>query len=169
MAMVAGFSLHRDAEEARRRGMDGFAFFRYSINALVANDTKPGRSTLWDEYLALRDRDLPTIPAPGIGTPADYRTLVHKFEDSGVDQIIFLQQGGKNRHEHICESLELFGNEVYPDFAAEREAREARKADELAPYIEAALKRKSWMRELSDEEIPIVPASRSREAAYHRG
>ena len=168
MAMVAGFSLHQDAAEARRRGQDGFAFFRYSVNALVANDTKPGRSTLWDEYLELRDRDLPTIPAPGIGTPADYRTLALEFQDSGVDQMIFLQQGGKNSHEHILESLELFGDEVYPDFAAERDDREARKADELAPYIEAALARKNWMRELSDDEIPVVPASRERDAFYHK-
>ncbi|HJN92790.1 MAG TPA: LLM class flavin-dependent oxidoreductase [Dehalococcoidia bacterium] len=168
MAMVAGFSLHQDADEARRRGQDGFAFFRYAINALVANDTKPGRSTLWDEYQAIRDRDLPTIPAPGIGTPDDYRTLALEFQDSGVDQMIFLQQGGKNRHDHICESLELFGTDVYPDFAAERDEREARKADELAPYIEAALARKKWMRELSDDEIPVVPASRERDAFYHK-
>ena len=69
IAVVAGFSLHEDPDEARRRGVDGFAFFRYAINALVANDTKPGRSKLWEEYEALRDRDLPTIAAPGIGTP----------------------------------------------------------------------------------------------------
>ena len=111
---------------------------------------------------------LPTIPAAGIGTPADYRTLALEFQDSGVDQMIFLQQGGKNSREHILESLELFGNEVYPDFAAERDDREARKADELAPYIEAALERKNWMRELSDDEIPVVPASRERDAFYHK-
>jgi alkanesulfonate monooxygenase SsuD/methylene tetrahydromethanopterin reductase-like flavin-dependent oxidoreductase (luciferase family) len=168
IAMVAGFSLHPDAEEARRRGMDGFAFFRYAINALVANDTRPGRSRLWEEYEELRGRDLPTIGAPGIGTPAAYRDLISEFEDVGVDQVIFLQQGGKNRHEHICESLELFGREVLPEFAARREEREARKAEELAPYIEKALGRKRWLAELRDDEIPIVKASREREAFYHK-
>ncbi|NNL84370.1 MAG: LLM class flavin-dependent oxidoreductase, partial [Myxococcales bacterium] len=133
IAMVAGFSIHPDPEEAFRRGVDGFAFFRYAINALVANDTRPGRSTLWDEYLQLRDRDLPTIEAPGIGTPENYRELVREFDEVGVDQIIFLQQGGKNRHEDICESLELFGKEVYPEFATKRDANEPRKAQELAP------------------------------------
>ncbi len=168
IAMVAGFSIHPDAEEAYRRGVDGFAFFRYAINALVANDTRPGRSTLWDEYLALRDRDLPTLEAPGIGTPDNYRKLVHEFDDVGVDQIIFLQQGGKNRHEHICESLEHFGKDVYPEFAEKRDEQEARKAEELAPYIEAALARKKRMPELADDEIPVVAASRAREAFYHR-
>jgi alkanesulfonate monooxygenase SsuD/methylene tetrahydromethanopterin reductase-like flavin-dependent oxidoreductase (luciferase family) len=168
IAVVAGFSLHDDPEEGRRRGADGFAFFRYAINALVANDAKPGRSTLWEEYEALRDRDLPTIGSPGIGTPADFSRFVHEFEDSGVDQIIFLQQGGRNRHEHICESLELFGSEVLPEFIPGRDEREAKKAEELAPYIEKALARKHFMPPLSDDEIPIVKASREREAFYRK-
>ncbi len=168
IAMVAGFSLHPDEEEARRRGMGGFAFFRYAINALVANDSKPGRTRLWEEYQELRDRDLPTIGAPGIGTPEHYVDLVRGFDDVGVDQLIFLQQGGKNRHDHICESLELFGREVLPQFETGREEREARKAEELAPYIEKALGRKQWMRELADDEIPVVKASREREAFYRR-
>ena len=168
IAIVAGFTLHPDAKEARRRGMDGFAFFRYAINALVANDTRPGRSSLWDEYLELRDRDLPTIGSPGIGTPSEYVDLVKSFDEVGVDQIIFLQQAGKNRHDHICESLELFGKEVLPEFVEKREEREARKAEELAPYIEKALGRKQRMPALSDDEIPIVKASREREAFYHK-
>lgn len=46
IAMVAGFSLHPDAKEARRRGMDGFAFFRYAINALVSG-LRPKGQTLF--------------------------------------------------------------------------------------------------------------------------
>jgi alkanesulfonate monooxygenase SsuD/methylene tetrahydromethanopterin reductase-like flavin-dependent oxidoreductase (luciferase family) len=168
IAVVTGFSLHEDAEEARRRGVDGFAFFRYAINALVANDARPGLSRVWDEYEELRGRDLPTIVSPGIGTPPDLAKFIREFEAAGVDQIIFLQQGGRNRHEHICESLELFASEVLPEFVAGREEREAKKAKELAPYIEAALGRKKWMRPLADDEIPIVPASREREAYYRK-
>ena len=168
IAVVAGFSLHNDPEEGHRRGADGFAFFRYAINALVANDAKPGRSTLWQEYEALRDRDLPTIGSPGIGTPADFCRFIHEFEDAGVDQIIFLQQSGRNRHQHICESLELFGSEVLPEFISGRDEREAKKAEELTPYIEKALARKQWLPELHDDEIPIVEASRERDAFYRK-
>jgi alkanesulfonate monooxygenase SsuD/methylene tetrahydromethanopterin reductase-like flavin-dependent oxidoreductase (luciferase family) len=168
IAMVAGFSLHRDAEEAQRRGIDGFQFFRYAINALVANETRPGRSTLWDEYEALRGPDLPTITAPGIGTPEDYRRLVADFQDAGVDQIVFLQQGGKNRHEHICESLELFASDVLPHFQEGREERLAEKEERLAPFVEAAMARKKVMPALADDEIPIVPPSAERETFYRR-
>ncbi len=168
IAVVAGFSLHNDPEEGHRRGADGFAFFRYAINALVANDAKPGRSTLWQEYEALRDRDLPTIGSPGIGTPADFSRFIHEFEDVGVDQIIFLQQSGRNRHDHICESLELFGSDVLPEFLPGRDEREAKKAAELAPYFERALARKERLPGLDDDEIPIVKASREREAFYRK-
>ena len=168
LAMVAGFSLHEDAEEGRRRGEDGFAFFRYAINAMAASDIKPGRTALWEEYEALKDRDLPTIPAPGIGTPDEFAAFLREFQAGGVDQVIFLQQGGKNRHDHICESLELFAREVMPEFVADREEREAKKAAELAPYIEAALARKNRMAPLADEDIPVVEAAIDREAFYHK-
>jgi alkanesulfonate monooxygenase SsuD/methylene tetrahydromethanopterin reductase-like flavin-dependent oxidoreductase (luciferase family) len=168
IALVAGFSLHQDAEEARRRGEDGFAFFRYAINALVANDARPGYSTLWEEYETLKGRDLPTIAAPGIGTPEQLTRHIEDFEAVGVDQIIFLQQGGKNRHEHICESLELFGAEVLPRFEEGRARREAEKAEALEPYLEQALRRKRWMAPLAEEDVPVVPASREREAYYRK-
>ena len=81
------------------------------------------------------------------------------YADSGVDQIILMQQCGKNRHEHICESLELFGEAVLPRFKAVEEKRRADKERELAPYIEAALARKKFMPSLADDEITVIPAS----------
>ena len=46
------------------------------------------------------------------------RRKLKKFEASRVDRIILLNQAGKNSHEHICESLELFAQEVMPEFRA---------------------------------------------------
>ena len=51
-------------------------------------------------------------------------------------------QAGKNRHEDICESLELFGTRVLPEFKERDEAQVAAKAERLAPVFEAALARK---------------------------
>ncbi len=71
--------------------------------------------------------------------------------------MIFLQQAGHNRHEEICESLELFAAEVLPEFAAAaRSATRRSKRAELAPLIEAALARKPRMPPLADDEIPVV-------------
>ena len=147
---------------------EGFEFFGYALNALVAQDTVPGRTNLWGEYLARRgDRTEAVVAATagaatvatGIGTPDDMRAHHAAIQDAGVDQVIFMQQAGRNRHDHICQSLELFAAEVMPEFRAARAAREAKKAEELAPFIAAALERKRWMKPLEDHEIPVVRAS----------
>ena len=78
--------------------------------------------------------------------------------ETGVDQIVFIQQAGRNRHEHICESLELFARDVMPEFHEKEAERERRKAEELAPYIEAALARKQKLEPLAESEIPTVSA-----------
>ena len=52
-------------------------------------------------------------------------------------------QAGNNRHEHICESIELFAREVLPRFADGREQREAAKADRLAAAVDKALARRA--------------------------
>ena len=44
IAMVSSFSVHHDRAEAVRRGHEGFEFFGYALNALVAHDTAPGRT-----------------------------------------------------------------------------------------------------------------------------
>ena len=168
IAMVSSFSLHHDRAEAIRRGHEGFEFFGYALRALVTHDTVPGRTKLWDEYQALRGNRTaeiieasrnPSYQGAGIGTPDDMRGHLRDFQAAGVDQVIFMQQAGRNRHEHICESLELIADEVMEPFASEAEERERRKSEELAPYVEAALARKQWMQPLADEDIPVVRAS----------
>jgi alkanesulfonate monooxygenase SsuD/methylene tetrahydromethanopterin reductase-like flavin-dependent oxidoreductase (luciferase family) len=167
IAMVSSFSIHRERAEAIRRGHEGFEFFGFAMNALVARDTVPGRTDLWGEYLAKRGNRTEEIVAntavgpqsSGIGTPEDMRGHLAGFQAAGVDQVIFLQQAGRNRHEHICESLELFAAEVMPGFSAEVASREEKKRAELAPWIEAALARKKWMQPLGPGEVPVVRAS----------
>ena len=170
IAMVSSFSIHRMRSEAIRRGHEGFEFFGFAMNALVARDTVPGRTDLWGEYLARRGNRTEEIVAntavgpqsSGIGTPEDMRGHLAGFQAAGVDQVIFLQQAGRNRHEHICESLELFAAEVMPGFSAEVVSREGKKRAELAPWIEAALARKKWMQPLGPGDVPVVRASVAR-------
>ena len=59
---------------------------------------------------------------------ADRATSCRRYEAAGVDQVIFVSQAGKNRHEHICESLELFAKEVMPEFAERARGARAREA-----------------------------------------
>jgi len=159
IAMITGFSLHADAEEAKRRGQDGFRFFGYGLgHHYIFGEHKPGRTDIWKNFEAARGAMPDEGAERGIGTPDQVRKTLRGFADAGVDQVAFIQQGGRNRHEHICDSLELFASEILPEFKAEEERREARKMEELAPYIEKAMARKEKMKELADDEIPTVLA-----------
>jgi hypothetical protein len=59
-----------------------------------------------------------------------------------VDQVVLVSQAGNNRHEHIMESLELFGREVLPEFQDRDAAAQASKQRRLAPVVDAAMARK---------------------------
>jgi alkanesulfonate monooxygenase SsuD/methylene tetrahydromethanopterin reductase-like flavin-dependent oxidoreductase (luciferase family) len=77
-----------------------------------------------------------------IGTPAQVRELLERYETAGVDQVIFVMQAGANRHEHIQESLTLFAHEVMPAFHERRVERDGAKRRRLAPAVTAALARR---------------------------
>ena len=170
IALVTGFSLHEDRDEAIRRGRESFEFFRYAISAMVTLDNVPGRTTLWEDFQAQtgpdavedyleKARSYGDRYSSAIGNPADARRHIRELQATGVDQLIFIQQAGRNKHEHICESLELFAAEVMPEFHEGEAERLAAKEAELAPYIEAALARKEWMQPLAEDEIPVIPAA----------
>src|SRR5689334_9552412 len=59
-----------------------------------------------------------------IGSPETLRRKLRRFRTSHIDQVILLNQAGKNSHQHICESLELFAREVIPEFRQDREHEE---------------------------------------------
>lgn len=166
ICMVTSFSLHHDRAVAIERGLEGFEFFGYALGFLYGfGEHKPGRTDIFREFQSMRQAQSPVEIGQalggergGIGTPDDMREHLRKFEKVGVDQVTFIQQAGLNKHEHICESLELFAAEVMPEFKQREAEREARKAEELAPYIEAAMARKQYMPMPADADIPVYPA-----------
>jgi hypothetical protein len=159
IAMVTGFSIHHDRDEAIRRGADGFRFFNYALaHHYIFGEHKPGRTDIWANFEKARDTLPAAGPNQGIGTPEDLRRHLDGFEQAGVDQVAFIQQGGQNRHEHICEALDLFAREVMPDFKERHAIRERRKQEELAPHIEQALARRTPTQPLPDEAIPTFVA-----------
>ena len=169
ICMVTSFGVHQDRKVAIDRALEGFEFFGYALGSLYGFGIhKPGRSNLFAEFRAAREKRLKENPLDmsqalaaergGIGTPADVREHLRKFEQVGVDQVTFIQQAGMNKHEHICESLELFAAEVMPEFKERTAEKEQAKQAELAPYIEAAMARKQFTPQLADADIPTVPA-----------
>jgi alkanesulfonate monooxygenase SsuD/methylene tetrahydromethanopterin reductase-like flavin-dependent oxidoreductase (luciferase family) len=153
IAMVTGFMCHEDADTAVARGLEGFTYFGVALAHYYLGGTHvPGRLSVWEEFK--KAPPFPTLPQGGIGNPDQVRATLEQFEETGVDQVVFIQQGGRNRHEHICESLELFARRVQPGFKERHEARARRKAEALAPHVARALERMPPLAPMT--EVPAV-------------
>lgn len=173
VACVTPMMVHENEDEAIRRGLEGGNFFGYSLaHYYVFGDHRPGETDVWQEFkerrekmgyspeaaIAERSETLGAKVVSGeakglrgcVGTPEQLRSYLRRFEEAGVDQVIFVLQAGKNLHEDIMESLELFGTEVLPEFAERDEAHRVAKAERLAPVIEAAMARR-------DQVAPEMP------------
>jgi alkanesulfonate monooxygenase SsuD/methylene tetrahydromethanopterin reductase-like flavin-dependent oxidoreductase (luciferase family) len=155
IAMVSPFYCHEDETVARDRAIEGAQFFQFSLSYYYGfGHHAPGRSDLWEQFVEAR----PSLPKRqlGIGTPAQLREYLYGFADAGVDQVIFLQPVGRNRHDHICESLDLFARRVMPEFKDRERERQALKMRMLEPGLREATARRKPLAPLAGHEIPTV-------------
>jgi alkanesulfonate monooxygenase SsuD/methylene tetrahydromethanopterin reductase-like flavin-dependent oxidoreductase (luciferase family) len=187
VAVVLPMMLHPDEATAIDRGIDGAHFFGYSLGHFYGGGTHVvGGSDVWRSFGAERAehgfaREIVYASAQplavrllqaglgslrgAIGTPGQVSDLIARYEAAGVDQVMFVMQAGNNRHEHICESIELFAREVLPRFADGRDEKEAAKADRLAAAIDKALTRRASPRVLPapyqiDEDAELAGSRR---------
>jgi len=170
IAVVLPMMLHTDEATAIERGIDGAHFFGYSLGHFYGTQHLVGGTDLWASFSSdraergfAREIVAPTA-APlavrlleaglgslrgAVGTPGQVSDLIARYEQAGVDQVMFVMQAGKNAHEHICESIELFAKEVLPRFAEGRQEKEAAKSERLAAAAERALARRDGPRTLA--------------------
>jgi alkanesulfonate monooxygenase SsuD/methylene tetrahydromethanopterin reductase-like flavin-dependent oxidoreductase (luciferase family) len=200
VACVSTFMCHPDEDEAMVRGLEGANFFGYSLaHYYVFGRHYPGKTDVWAEYqrrraeqgydpdavqaaAANRDRLGAKVVEDGlgglrgaVGTPDQIRAFLRRYEECGVDQVIFVSQAGKNRHEHIMESLELFGRDVLPEFRDRDEQIQRDKAKRLAPLIDTVMARKPAEDHpplpAPDYEFPAIPramADRAGADSFHQ-
>jgi alkanesulfonate monooxygenase SsuD/methylene tetrahydromethanopterin reductase-like flavin-dependent oxidoreductase (luciferase family)/putative sterol carrier protein len=168
VAVVLPFMCHEDEQTAIDRGIDGAHFFGFSLSYYyVFGKHQPGVTNIWNEFqehrkefgfareviyannkplgIQLLEQGLGSFRG-AVGTPSQLADLLERYERAGVDLIILGAQVGHNRHEHICESIELFSKTVMPGFLERTVAKEAEKKARLAPAIEQALARRSPIR-----------------------
>ena len=109
---------------------------------------------------APRSRPATTTGLRGaIGTPDQLREYLRRYEECGVDQVIFVLQAGKNRHEHIMESAR-----AVRDGGAARVHRSAtrssspRRRSAWSRVVEKVLARKERTeRDLDGYTFPALP------------
>jgi alkanesulfonate monooxygenase SsuD/methylene tetrahydromethanopterin reductase-like flavin-dependent oxidoreductase (luciferase family) len=181
VACVIPFMCHANEGTAIEQGLDGGHFFGYSLAHYYAFGIhRLGQTSVWDEFVENRARfgfDRAVAAQEGqvlgarllerglgalrgaIGTPEQLRELIRRYEAAGIDQLIFVSQAGRNRHEDICASMELFAREVMPEFAGRADAVEEAKDEKLAAVKAAALARREPARHLAQPfVVPAVPA-----------
>ncbi|MEY2468106.1 MAG: hypothetical protein QOF21_804 [Actinomycetota bacterium] len=138
IAVVCGFMCCPTDEEAHAKA-DGWTFFAFALRYYGTH--VPGAEgtadNLWEEYQSFRRTpQFEKMHAGGlIGSPETIRTKLRKFEASHVDQVILLNQAGRNTHADICSSLELFAAEVMPEFAGRHADHDAWKSRVLSGDI----------------------------------
>jgi alkanesulfonate monooxygenase SsuD/methylene tetrahydromethanopterin reductase-like flavin-dependent oxidoreductase (luciferase family) len=143
IALVSFFMCAKTDEEARQRA-EGATFFQFALRyygqSAARERPAPGTVNMWDEYEAWK-RATPDVAASAlagglIGSPETLRRKLRRFETSHIDQVILLNQAGKNTHEHICDSLELFAKEVMPEFHSRESEHQVWKAKVLNREME---------------------------------
>ncbi len=138
IAVVGGFMCAQTDEEAWEKA-DGWTFFQYTLQLYSKEGPfEPGSINFWERYQEWKQTPAGQFRSGSelIGSPDTIRERLKELEEANVDQVILLNQAGKNTHEDICNSLELFAKEVMPEFHERQPQHDAWKAAVLAGEIE---------------------------------
>ena len=138
IAVVAGFMCADTDEEAWEKA-DGWTFFQFALQLYGKEGPfEPGSVNFWERYQEWKKtpQGQHRTGSELIGSPDTIRQRLQDLADTNVDQVILLNQAGKNTHQDICDSLALFAREVMPEFHESHKEQEKWKAAVLAGEIE---------------------------------
>ncbi len=139
VAIVSPFMCAPTDEEAQAKA-EGWTFFQFALVFYNSHGpVEPGSVNLWDEYQQWKKTEKGQKADRTVGLVGSPETIIRRlemYEKSHIDQVILLNQAGKNTHEDICSSLELFAKDVMPQFHARDEKHQAWKEAVLAGDIE---------------------------------
>lgn len=168
IAMACPFLCDRDEKLVRDMAHEHHGFFMYGLGHYAFfGQHEPGKTNLWENYknqtvqIKIDDPLASGSHAQNcVGTPEQIRAALRGFEESGVDQVLFLSQAGRIPHELLMSSIDLFGREVLPEF----KERDQKRATEKALLVER-LNQKLMKRKV----MPKPPPARTivRAAGHH--
>ncbi len=159
VCVISALAIHAERAEAIRRGRDNFGFFgRVLKHYYLDGEHQPYFTNMAAIFEQERVNAEERPPLGGVGTPDDVREHVAALEEIGADQVGFVRQFGRATHQEMCDELQLFASEVMRPFQQREAERARRKAAELAPYIEAAMKRKPPEDPVRQEQVSPIMA-----------
>jgi alkanesulfonate monooxygenase SsuD/methylene tetrahydromethanopterin reductase-like flavin-dependent oxidoreductase (luciferase family) len=150
IAMACPFLCDRNEKLVRDMAHEHHGFFMYGLGHYAFfGQHEPGKTNIWENY---KSQSAPVkIDDPlasgsratnCVGTPDQIRKALRGFEESGVDQVLFLSQAGKIPHELLMSSIDLFSREVLPEVKERDHGRARAKAEQVERLNEKLLKRK---------------------------
>jgi alkanesulfonate monooxygenase SsuD/methylene tetrahydromethanopterin reductase-like flavin-dependent oxidoreductase (luciferase family) len=159
-AIACPFLCDRDEKRVNEIAMESYGFFIYGLGHYsFFGEHAPGKTDIWNEYKTNpKEFALPEGRTQDcVGTPETLRQRLRDFENVGIDQVVCISQAGKIPHELLCSSIELFSNEVLPEFKDRELAGARQKSEVRARVSEKAMSRKPAV-ELPKEKTIIRAA-----------
>jgi alkanesulfonate monooxygenase SsuD/methylene tetrahydromethanopterin reductase-like flavin-dependent oxidoreductase (luciferase family) len=145
VAIAAPFLCDRDQARAEAAGGENYGFFVHGLGHYsFFGEHRPGKTDIWSDFQTKPKAEGASefIVTGCIGTPDKLRKTLREFEEAGIDQVVAVRQVGKLSFDLECSSLQLFAEQVLPEFK-ERELGNARKkAERWARISEKAMARK---------------------------
>ncbi|HEY1296127.1 MAG TPA: LLM class flavin-dependent oxidoreductase [Chloroflexota bacterium] len=134
-------------ELAVERGLEGAQFFGFSLG-WTHGPVQHGHDHVYREFRQRQsaqaaaaaqeptDESARALYRAGrrglfIGSPSYIRNNLCSYEQAHMDAVLFFVQCGPRQHEHIMESMELFGKEVLPEFVERHPAQQKWRAEQL--------------------------------------
>ena len=163
IAIASPFLCDPDRERIEAIAAENYGFFVYALGHYsFFGEHRPAKTDIWKDYKTRPKSDKSSaeyIVTSCIGTPAMLRERLREFEEAGIDQVIAVRQIGKLSLDLQCSSLQLFADEVLPEFKEREIANTRKKADLSARISEKAMARKPKA-EQKAVEIVIPSAGR---------
>ena len=128
-----------ETDELARERASGWTYFIFLLGYYAKNGQaeNPDDVDLWTLYEEWKKtpKGQAVLDTGLIGSPDTIRKQLREYERSNVDQVILLNQSGRTTHADICSSLELFAQEVMPEFQAREPEHQEWKQEVLAGRI----------------------------------
>jgi alkanesulfonate monooxygenase SsuD/methylene tetrahydromethanopterin reductase-like flavin-dependent oxidoreductase (luciferase family) len=146
-AIATPFLCDHDEKRATASAIENYGFFVYALGHYsFFGEHRPGKTDIWKEYTTNPKEPVSPeyIAQACVGSPQKLRHTLREYEDAGIDQVIAVRQVGRLGLDQQCSSLQLFSQEVLPEFK-ERELANpnaVRKAERAARISEKAMARK---------------------------
>jgi alkanesulfonate monooxygenase SsuD/methylene tetrahydromethanopterin reductase-like flavin-dependent oxidoreductase (luciferase family) len=156
IAIACPFLILKDDAKALTLGAENYGYFIYGLGHYsFFGAHQPAKSDIWHEY-STNPKEFANPEGRTqdcVGNPERVRNQLREFEAVGIDQVICLSQAGNLSHEILCESIELFGKEVLPEFKDRDQKSAGEQAAKMARLNDLCMPRREKLKQRNEPSV----------------